>query len=418
MLNKLRTKFICFTMILVTIMLCAIFITVYTITAQNLEEDSLQQLHSLSDRPQLSNAPPTGNTRPPKADDFGSPHSKTRGPYLILRQNDQGVWSAQGSDYFDLTDQDFLNALLQAASAAGKRTGVLKAYSLRYLRTESPSLQYTFLDISPELTTLQHLVRNCLIIGFISLGLFLGISLLLADLAVRPVEKAWQQQKQFVADASHELKTPLAVILTNAELMADPAYSPQEQKQFRQNILHKAGQMRHLVESLLELARLDNVPPAMQPLDLSLLTETTLLPFEPVFFESKLLLESTLTPGLWVNGSSQHLQQVLEIFLDNALKYADPGTVTVSLSRVGNHGLLSVENAGVPLSAQEAKNIFLRFYQADTARSSGSYGLGLSIAEKIVHQHGGKVWAEGTQTGNRFSVMLPLCSKDPRKTPQ
>lgn len=410
MLKRLRTKFICFTMVLVAVMLCAIFITVYTITARNLEEDSLQQLYSLSARPVLPDV-----SKPNAAN---LPRHGVRESYLILRQTSQGVWSAQGSDYFDLTDQDYLNALLQQVSASGRHSGILKEYGLRYLRSENPSLQYTFVDISPELTTLHHLIRTCLIIGFISLGIFFGISLLLADIAVRPVEKAWQQQKQFVADASHELKTPLAVILTNAELMGDPAYSPEEHQQFGQNVLCKARQMRHLVESLLELARLDNVTPALQPLDLSALTESTLLPFEPVFFENEMLLESHIRPGLWARGSAQHLQQVIEVFLDNALKYADPGTVTVTLDRAGSNVLLCVENRGTPLNTREAKDIFLRFYRTDTARSgSGSYGLGLSIAHQIVRQHGGKIWAEGTQTGNRFCVLLPLCGRDTREPP-
>ena len=409
MLKKLRTKFICFTMILVTVMLCAIFVTVYTITAQNLEADSLQMLHSLSDKRKGPEAPPDAGPRPPKV----------RESYLILQQTAQDTWSAQGSEFFDLTDQEYLNTLLQEASASGDRTGVLKDYSLRYLRSDAPHLQYIFLDISAEITTLRHLVRTCLVIGFISLGLFFGISLLLADIAVRPVEKAWQQQKQFVADASHELKTPLAVILTNAELMGEDSYSPEEQQQFSQNVLCKARQMRHLVENLLELARLDNVAPAMQPMDLSVLLENSLLPFEPAFFENGMLLDSRVSPGLWVRGSAQHLQQVIEIFLDNALKYADPGTVTVTLDRAGSNALLSVENLGSPLSGKEAQDIFLRFYRADTARSSGgSYGLGLSIAQSIIHQYDGKIWAEGTQTGNRFCVILPLCCKDSKESPQ
>ena len=171
--------------------------------------------------------------------------------------------------------------------------------------------------------------------------------------------------------------------------------------------------MRHLVEGLLELARLDSVTPAVQPLDFSTLTENALLPFEPVLFEEGMILESSILPGLWVKGSSSHLAQVIEIFLDNARKYADPGTITVKLDKAGNHALLQVENVGTPLSAEEAKNIFRRFYRADTSRSrDGSYGLGLSIAQKITEQHGGKIWAEGTQTGNRFSLMLPMSHRD------
>ena len=397
MLKKLRIKFIYFTMALVFVMLCVIFGTVYGFTAMNLETDSLQLMYALSGRPGLM------ETR--------GPESKV--PYLVLQQNAQGLWIAQGSDYYDLTDQEFLTELLQAVSDKNGRDGVLKEYDLRYLRMDTPSVRYIFMDVSAERTTLDHLIRTCVIIGIVSLVAFFGISLLLARWAIRPVEAAWEQQKQFIADASHELKTPLAVILTNAELLEEESYPPEEQRKFSQNILSMTHQMRHLVESLLELARLDSVTPASLPLDLSTLTENALLPFEPVFFEQDMILESRIQPGLWVKGSASHLQQVIEIFLDNARKYADPGTVTVTLGRAGTHALLQVENQGMPLTAQEAKDIFRRFYRTDASRSrDGSYGLGLSIAQSITQQHGGKIWAEGTEGGNRFSLLLPLCHRE------
>ena len=403
MLKKLRTKFICFTMALFFVMLCVIFGMVYGFTAQDLERDSLEMMHAVSGRPDIP-----GDKRP-----------NTRVPYLVLQQNPQGVWSVQGSDYYDLADEAFLRALFNAASAQNTRDGILKEYDMRFLRIDISSPKYVFLDISAERTTLNHLLNTCFLIGIASLVAFFGISLLLARWAIRPVEAAWQQQKQFIADASHELKTPLAVILTNAELLNEEGYSPQQRQQFSSNLLTMSHHMRHLVENLLELARLDNVAPDFLPLDFSALAENTLLPFEPVLFEEGLVLESSILPGLWVKGSASHLQQILEIFLDNARKYADPGTVSVKLEKVGCHALLQVDNAGTPLTPEESKRIFHRFYRADTARKrDGSYGLGLSIAQTITEQHGGRIWAEGTETGNRFCVLLPLCHREPPALPQ
>ena len=403
MLKKLRVKFICFTMALVFVMLCVIFGMVYGFTARNLQQESLQLMHAVSGRPEL----PTGSL------------PSIPVPYLVLQKSPLGVWSAQGSEYFDLSDQTFLGGLLQAVSQEEAREGVLESYDLRYLRIEGPSLRYVFLDITAERTTLNGLIRTCVIIGIGSLILFFGLTLLLARWSVRPVENAWNQQKQFIADASHELKTPLAVILTNAEFITEEGYSPEEQQQFSRNILTMSRQMKNLVENLLELARLDNVKPEFCPVELSQLAENVLLPFEPVFFEEALMLESHILPGLWVKGSAPHLQQLIEIFLDNARKYASPGTVKVSLDKAGYHALLQVENQGTPLTTEEAKNIFRRFYRVDASRKrDGSYGLGLSIAQTITHQHGGKIWAEGTSTGNRFCVLLPLSHRDIPELPQ
>ena len=278
-----------------------------------------------------------------------------------------------------------------------------------YGQTQTKDLAL-FVDMSGEIATITGLMRTCLLIGGISFLAFLGLSFVLARWAVRPVEVAWNQQRQFVADASHELKTPLTVILTNAELLRVPGRGPEEQKRLSESILTMSHQMRGLVESLLELARVDNgtAKLSFSELDLSTLVEEGLLPFEPVYFEKELQLESRGAPGLRVRGSESHLQQVLDILLDNAAKYCTPGgAVKVELKRQGSHCVLSVSNPGEEISREDLKNIFKRFYRIDKARTGNhSYGLGLSIAESIVQGHGGKIWAESKAGVNTFFVSL------------
>ena len=170
-------------------------------------------------------------------------------------------------------------------------------------------------------------------------------------------------------------------------------------------------QMRGLVESLLELARVDNGGQNMvfSRLNFSELVSDALLPFEPVYFEKGLTLESNVEESLFVKGSQQHLKQVADILLDNAAKYASPdSTVRVILRRQGSHCLLSVASAGDAISKEDLKNIFKRFYRMDKARSMNhSYGLGLSIADSIVGKHGGRIWAESADGVNTFFVQLP-----------
>ena len=220
-----------------------------------------------------------------------------------------------------------------------------------------------------------------------------------------------ERQKLFVGAVTHELKTPLTVILTNAELLQEPEYDEQARSRFVDSIMTMSHQMRGLVESLLELARVDNGGQNMvfSRLNFSELVSDALLPFEPVYFEKGLTLESNVEENLFVKGSQQHLKQVADILLDNASKYASAdSTVRVILRRQGSHCLLSVASAGDAISKEDLKNIFKRFYRMDKARSMNhSYGLGLSIADSIVSKHGGKIWAESADGVNTFFVQLP-----------
>ncbi len=265
--------------------------------------------------------------------------------------------------------------------------------------------------MSSERSVIANLVKNSLLIGSLSFAAFLVVSLLLARWAVRPVELAWERQRQFVADASHELKTPLTVILSNAQLLGEAEGDPALRSRLRENILSMSARMRSLVESLLDLARVDSglAGQTLSRVDLSRVVSEAILPFEPLFYERGLVLSSSVEPGIAVKGSAERLSQAVGVLLDNAQKYASPGgSVSVTLSRQGGrHCLIAVENSGEPLSPAERRDIFKRFYRADAARSSGgSYGLGLSIARGIVEAHRGRIWAEALPGGNRFCIRL------------
>ena len=198
-----------------------------------------------------------------------------------------------------------------------------------------------------------------------------------------------------------------------AETLAQsPDYDEEGRQRFLSSILTMSRQMRGLIEEMLQLARADqaDTKAAFAPVDFSKLTSDALLPFEPIFFEAGLTLSSAISDAIQVTGNDAQLRQVVEILLDNAQKYSQPGGATqVSLKRHRKkHCLLTVANQGEPLSPEALKHIFERFYRADQARSrTGSFGLGLSIAETIVTQHQGKIWAESREGRNWFYVELP-----------
>ena len=335
-------------------------------------------------------------------------------PFFTLQLGPHGELLDASGGYYDLSDDAFLGGLAQAAAASPRRLGVLEEYNLRYYRSDAPMSRFlVFADISSERATLDGLRRTCLLIGGLSFLAFLWVSVLLSKWAVRPVERAWQKQRQFVSDASHELKTPLTVIMTNAELLQGREDDRESQVQFSSNILTMSRQMRALVEQMLELARADSGQGKtdLRPVDLSTLVADALLPFEPVFFEQGLELSSQIDDGITVHGDPGRLKEVLDILLDNARKYTEPsGTVSVYLERWGHYRCrLTVSNPGTPLSEAEQKDIFKRFYRADPARSrNGSFGLGLAIAKCITAEHHGRIWAESIGGYNHFFVELPI----------
>ncbi len=396
MIKRLKRKFVAITMALMTVMLCVILALVLYFTQASLEQNCYQRLQNMA----LSDFRP------------GRPGENAGTPIFTMMVTHRGEILVSGSSYYDLTDHDYLLELARDAMDARRSMGKLKDYDLRFFREETAAgTRISFADMSHERQIMQSLLLGCGLVGLASLVGLLGISWLLARWAVRPVERAWQQQRQFVADASHELKTPLTVITTNAELLLQPEGNMGDRDRFSANILTMARQMRRLVEGLLELARGDNagLNMAMEPLDLTALVEESCLIFEPVAFESGLALETGLSPAVGVTGSSQHLRQVVEVLLDNAVKYAAaPGTIRVALSAQTGFCRLMVANPGPEIPGEELEKIFHRFYRGDRARTGNSFGLGLSIARSVVEAHGGKIWAESSGGINSFFVQLSL----------
>ena len=394
MIRRLRFKLTAITAVLLTVILAGILLFVNYSTRQSLRSASLEALET---------AGSLDPHRPGKQ--YGAANC------FVLELKPDGSFVAIGPDSYGLEDRDDLTRILWEAVDTGKRTGELDTPALRFLKVDSgPGMKYAFCDISGEIQAISRLNMTSLLIFILGVFVFFCVSTLLARWAVRPVEQAWDQQRQFVADASHELKTPLTVILTNAELLSDPAYDEERRQDFSANILTMSRQMRLLVEELLDQARVDNSKIQHQTLDLSKLVEEALLPFEPVYFEAGRNLVNQIEPGISLTGSGKHLCQVVEILLDNGCKYSDPGSTTLlRLSRHGRNALLSVTTPGTPLTEQQCTDIFKRFYRVDAARTrTGSYGLGLSIAQGIVAQHGGKIWAQSQEGSNTFFVLLPM----------
>ena len=400
MIKKLRLKFICVIMAIVMLMLGCILGVVVHFTAQNMEMQSISMMRSIASNPFQQSSLDRGS-------------GEVRLPFFMVQISNRGELLSASGGYFDLTDLTDLQQIVNAAILSESDTGRLEEHDLRFLKSQNPmGITIVFSDTATEDATLRNMVYISLLIFSVATVLFLGISILLSHWVIKPVSKAWDQQRQFVADASHELKTPLSVIMANAELMHSEETNEAECRTFAGNILSMTYQMRSLVENMLEMARVDNGSVKMHfcTVELSQVVSDAVLSFQLLFEDRGLALQAQIREEIFVHGSEQHLYQLMDIFLDNALKYSSPqGTVEVRLDRSGRGCLLSVTSPGEDISPADLKNIFKRFYRADPARAmNGSYGLGLSIAEGVVTAHRGRVWAESRDGRNTFFVTLPI----------
>ncbi len=401
MIKKLRIKFVCIVMVIAMLMVGGILGVVIHFTGMSMEMQSVSMMRTIAVSPFQQ-----GNLGKPSNDEV-------RLPFFAVQISSRGELITASGGYFDLSNREYIQEIVNAALLSDRETGELDEHDLRYLKAVSP-MGYTivFSDTTTEAATLKNMVYSSLLIFLVAMVIFLGISILLSHWVIKPVANAWDQQRQFVADASHELKTPLSVIMANAELMQNEDTCEEERRKYSSNILNVTYQMRSLVESMLEMARVDNgtLKMAFATVDFSQLITDAVLSFQLLYEEKGLGLRCALAEGICLHGSEQHLYQVLDVLLDNALKYSSPnGMVSVDLNQSGYSCVLSVASPGDPISKEDLKNIFKRFYRADKARTmNGSYGLGLAIAESIVISHKGKIWAESQGGYNVFRVQLPI----------
>ena len=249
MIRKLRLQVLAVCMLLVTALLGGMFFSMYASAKQGIQSSTQELLRRVITSDPRVNRGQTGIM-------VGG--NQIQLPYFTVEIWNDTVY-VTGCTYSDLENTDALRDILQSCMEQGTETGTVSAYNLRFLRVDNRFFErIAFVDISMELSALHTMMRSSLQIGAAALLLLLGISILLAWWVTRPVERAWNLQHQFLSDASHELKTPLTVILSNAEMMGSVPLDPRPAR-WADNIQSEARQMKSLVEEMLTLARADNM---------------------------------------------------------------------------------------------------------------------------------------------------------------
>lgn len=470
LLHKLRLKFIAVNMGLAALVLAIAFVTVCYIEHRSDTDEIYRSLTTAVDRtvvqPQLI---PNHN---PLALEDGRDGSGLRGPDFERTIGGDGAPSSDGEDadptddartddefappeiggphgpgahalpiavYYDengtvvqFVDQssasvadDVLARALAALRDTDDPYGYLEEFGLFFAkRPVGPGLIAAFAD-GAEANAWQSLAWALAGVGVVALGVLFLLNLWLSRWALGPVQRAWAQQHQFIADASHELKTPLTVILANnAILRQHGSETIASQGQWIESTQMEAERMQALVADMLDLAR---PAPALAdgagtpPVDVSHVVEGEALTFESVAFEKGLTWEISVAPDVRVVGDKGRLQRLVAVLLDNACKYTDAGgTVRVDLTREEACAVLTVNNSGAPIAEADLPHLFDRFYRADKARTRttgtdgapatpGGYGLGLAIAQDIARAHKGTLTATSTEeAGTTFTLRLPL----------
>ena len=405
MIRKLQIKFVAMCMLLVTAVLGVVFLAVFLSAKQNIEIISRQVLQRVIEEDYTVGRP---DLNPGGEEEVLLPY------FTVNVWERSGIYNAYvtGGTYADLQDTAELEEILTDCLRQEEDEGTIRSYGLRYLRRDlGLYLRMAFVDMSMEQATMREIMGSYLQIGAAALLLLLGVSILLARWATAPVARAWQQQRQFLSDASHELKTPLTVILSNAELL-EAAPLGERPARWADNIRSEAKRMRSLVEEMLTLARADNAvrSAVMAETSLSDLATDCVLAFEPVAFEAGKPLESDVAPDVTVLGDGDKLRQLVGVLLDNAIKYGrEGGAITLTLRRTDRQARLTVSNPGDPIPPDQLRRLFERFYRADASRGEQSgFGLGLPIAASIASEHRGTLKAESDAASTRFLFTMPL----------
>ena len=340
-----------------------------------------------------------------REDDLGNIRFIDSTVYTVLLSSDNSVYMVINHSGNDMSDED-IETLADAMITAGCGTKIGNLYTAQYSYKFEDANYITIVDNS---STNQFLRKTLLI----TLAIYLAFEVMILLLArlltlwiAKPVAESFDKQKQFIADASHELKTPLAVIMASADALES---SPTDTK-WLNNIKSESDRMNKLIADLLELAKSEEVNDQTEFTvgNLSKTVEMSVLTFEGVLFEKGVLLEDSIEENIELNMNSYKIQQLMSILLDNAVKHSNSGgVVSVSLKK-DKDITLTVTNQGEGIPQGEEEKIFERFYRADESRNRNEnrYGLGLAIAKNICLSHSAEISAKSENGSTTFKVVF------------
>ena len=326
-----------------------------------------------------------------------------------LNENIEGVYRFEVNNT-DVTSRsnevtdEIKEYAIKASNSIGNE-GIIGKY-IYSIRSFGPGVkEITLVESENTIKQLNITMVITIIVGACGFIAIYIIAKEISKIIVKPVAESFDKQKQFVSDASHELKTPLAVIEANADVLQ----SKVGENKWLTYIQNEVQSMNKLVNDLLVLARMENVDSNNQVFDLSKEVQMSIAVFESMIYENKIELETNIAEGIEFKGEKEDIKHIISIILDNAIKHTkENGKIIVDVAKEKNSIKIEIKNQGDPIPEEEREKIFERFYRVDKARNRNEkrYGLGLSIAKGIVEKYNGTIEANSKDGFTSFIIKI------------
>ncbi|AYD40460.1 sensor histidine kinase [Clostridium fermenticellae] len=404
MFRKLKIELILINLILTSILLLTIFSGIYVLMKSSFDHSAYMMMDKTLQMEHIKE---------------GERGQKGPNPMVFIIKTDNKKNIIYIESNFKLTDNEFKTLKDRALKSDLKRGSITyNNLNLRYVRIHKDyGFAIVFQDKSFDNGALNSLIKISIIVCIVSLIVVFIISLLLSNIALKPIINVWEKQKAFVADASHELRTPLSVIRTNLDLVLDNhEETVGSQEKWLNNIKTETQRMTKLIEDLLFLARSDSGKKSLMRLkfDLSSVIIRSVTAFEPIAIQNSIKLKYNVLNGIRFNGNEGRINQLMVILIDNAIKHTpEGGTIKVNMNIVKNKINIIVSDTGEGIEEEYLDKIFERFYKVDKSRAKregeGHFGLGLSIAKTIVDELNGDISVSSKPNeGATFKVVFKL----------
>lgn len=329
------------------------------------------------------------------------PEINIEGLYNILIENNTIIQSSNPSN-------NTINEYALKIANKNSEKGIMGTYVYRTRRINRNLMRITLIENENAISHVKTIWISSTIISIASVIIIYIIAKKLSKIIVKPVEETFEKQKQFISDASHELKTPLSVIEANADVLENEMGS----NKWIQYIQNEADSMNTLINELLLLAKIENVDNVKEYTQLNLSDEVTIIlsMFESMAYEKQVKIKSEISPNIMMNGNREDIEHIVSTLTDNALKHTkSKKLVIIKLAKEKNEIVLEVKNEGKPIPEEEREKIFERFYRVDKSRNRKEkrYGLGLAIAKSTVEKYNGKIEVYCKDKFTIFKVIIP-----------